>query len=131
MALDASHIRLRISNAFGATSLPISAVTIALPANGTAGSPAIQPDTLQNVTFSGSPSFSIPDGALIVSDPIAFPVKAQSMITVTMFLASGQQGFDISSHPGSRTTTWFQFGDAVGATNLTGPSLASVAHWYA
>ena len=90
MALDASHIRLRFSNVFGTSSLPITAVTVALPDNGTAGSVAIQPHTLQAVTFSGSRSFSVPDGALVVSDPLAFPVKAQSMITVTMFLADGQ-----------------------------------------
>ena len=129
MALDASHIRIRFSNAFGATSLPITAVTVALPADGAAGSAAIQPHTLQTVTFSGSKSFTIPDGALIVSDPLEFPVKAQSMITVTVFLAGGQRGFDITSHPGSRTTSWFQFGNSVGATNLTDSSLQSVAHW--
>lgn len=129
MAVDASHIRLRFSNAFGATTLPITAVTVALPANGTAGSPAIQPHTVQDVTFSGSPSFNVPNGALVVSDPLAFPVKAQSMITVTMFLAEGQAGWNISSHPGSRTTTWYQFGNAVSATNLTDSSAANVAHW--
>ena len=105
-------------------------MTIALPYNGSAGTSAIQPSTLQTVTFSGGDeSIVIPDGALGVSDPLDFPVEAQSMITVTMYLASGQQGTYITSHPGSRTTSWMTVGNQVGATNLTGPELNSTAHW--
>ncbi|RPD65265.1 extracellular GDSL-like lipase/acylhydrolase [Lentinus tigrinus ALCF2SS1-7] len=125
-----SHIRLRISNAFGTTSLPITNVTIARPLNGTAGSPAIDTSTLKTLTFSGSPSFTIPNGALVVSDPIDFDVKAQTELTISMFLADGQVGNDITSHPGSRTTTWMTFGNQVSAANITGSSVQSVAHWY-
>ncbi|KAL6244314.1 hypothetical protein RBB50_008556 [Rhinocladiella similis] len=130
-SVGASQIRIRISNAFGLTDLPITSMTIALPYNGSAGTSAIQPSTLQTVTFSGGDeSIVIPDGALGVSDPLDFPVEAQSMITVTMYLASGQQGTYITSHPGSRTTSWMTVGNQVGATNLTGPELNSTAHWF-
>ncbi|KAK5208620.1 hypothetical protein LTR47_004202 [Exophiala xenobiotica] len=126
----ASQIRIRISNAFGLTDLPITAVTIALPYNGSAGVSAIQPSTLQTVTFSGGEaSIVIPDGALAVSDPLDFPVEPQSMVTVTMYLATGQEGTYITSHPGSRDTSWMTLGNQVGAINLTGPSLNSTAHW--
>ncbi len=124
-----SRIRLRISNAFGETSLPITNVTIARPLNGAAGSPAIDTSTLQTLTFSGSPSFTIPNGALVVSDPIDFDVKAQTELTVSVFLESGQVGSSITSHPGSRTTSWMTFGNQVSAANITGPSVQSVAHW--
>jgi hypothetical protein len=90
---------------------------------------AIIPSTLKTLTFSGSPSFIVPDGALVVSDPIAFPIKAQQTITVTLYLAQGQDGFDITSHPGSRATSWISFGNAVAATNITDPSTISLAHW--
>ncbi|KZV73783.1 extracellular GDSL-like lipase/acylhydrolase [Peniophora sp. CONT] len=128
LSLGASTIRLRFSNAFGLTNLPISAVTIALPTNGSAGVSGIQSETLQNVTFSGASSFSLPNGALLVSDPISIDVEPQSMITVSMFLESGQQGVDITSHPGSRTTSFFVNGNAVAEQDLA--DAASAAHWY-
>lgn len=126
-----SRIRLRISNTFGTTSLPITNVTIARPLNGSAGTSAIDTSTLKTLTFSGSPSFTIPNGALVVSDPIDFDVKAQTELTISMFLADGQVGNDITSHPGSRTTTWMTFGNQVDAANITGSSVQNVAHWYA
>ena len=129
MSVGAEQIRIRFSNAFGINSLPITAVTVALPYNGSAGSSAVQPQTLQTITFSGATSFTIPNGALVVSDPLNFPIKPQSMITVTMYLAQGQQGFSITSHPGSRTTSWFSNGNSVNATNVTGSSSQSAAHW--
>ena len=88
------------------------------------------PGTLKTVAFGGNPSFLIPTGALAVSDPIDFEIRSQSMLTVTMYLASGQEGFSITSHPGSRTTSWLAMGNQVDATNLTGLAVVSVAHWF-
>lgn len=131
MSVGGPQIRLRFSNAFGVTDLPITAVTVALPFNGSAGVSAIQPKTLQTVTFSGNTSIIIPNAGLAVSDPLNFPVQPQSMITVTIFLANGQTTNLITSHPGSRTTSWFVNGNEVSATNLTitNPSIQSAAHW--
>lgn len=130
MSIGANQIRLRISNAFGGSDLPITAVSVALPFNGSAGVSAIQKGTSKTVTFSGLTSVQIPNGALVVSDPIDFPVKAQSMLTVTLYTAQGQTTNDITSHPGSRTTSWFSFGNFVNAENLTDSSVQNVAHWY-
>ncbi|TFK68845.1 hypothetical protein BDN72DRAFT_858143 [Pluteus cervinus] len=66
-SIGGDQIRIRISNAFGTTDLPITAVTVALPAGGQAGVGAIQPSTLQTVTFSGGSSFVIPNGALALN----------------------------------------------------------------
>jgi len=130
LSTGASQIRLRISNAFGLTDLSITAVTVALPFNGSAGVGAIQPSTLQTVTFSGGEaSIVIPDGALAVSDPLNFTVEPQSNLAVTMYFSAGQNGTAITSHPGSRTTTWLTVGNQVAAANLTGPVLNSTAHW--
>jgi len=130
VSVGADQIRLRISNAFGVTNLPVTAVTVALPVGGTPGVSAIQTNTLKTVTFSGLASVSIPNGALVVSDPINFAVKPQSMLTVTIYTAQGQTTNSITSHPGSRTTTWMSTGNFVNAANLTDPSTQSVAHWY-
>ncbi|KAL2199195.1 SGNH hydrolase-type esterase domain-containing protein [Corynascus similis CBS 632.67] len=127
---DASTIRLQFSNAFGGSDLPITAATIALPANDTAGSPAIRPKTLKHLTFSGSRSFSVPNGALVVSDPIHFPVKAQTSVTVSVYLASGQSGFSITGHPGSRTSSWLTQGNLVSATDVTTETTQRIDKWF-
>lgn len=132
VSIGASQIRIKISNAFGLSNLPVTAVTIALPANDTAGIYQIQPSTLQKITFSGSESISIPNGALAVSDPLNFKIKPQSIVTVTIYLKEGQTTNSITSHPGSRTTSWWQSGNAVNAASLTvtNSSTQSAAHWY-
>lgn len=47
-----------------------------------------------------------------------------------MYLAQGQQGNSITSHPGSRINIWMSSGNSVNAANITDPSTQSVAHWY-
>jgi len=130
MSIGGPTIRLRFSNAFSNVSLPITAVTIALPRNGTTGSSEIDVSTLKYLTFSGNSSIIIPDGSLAVSDPVNFTVGAQSELAVTMYLANGQASNYITSHPGSRVTSWFSFGDYTTAENMTDPSTKSAAHWY-
>jgi hypothetical protein len=129
-SIGGCQIRLRISNAFGLYDLPVTAVTVALPFNGSAGVSAIQPHTLQSLTFSGSSNYTIPNGALVVSDPINFCVEPQSNLAVTIYLEEGQLSNDITGHPGSRVTTWMTEGNYVSATNFTDPSVQSVLHWY-
>ncbi|KIO27998.1 hypothetical protein M407DRAFT_14808 [Tulasnella calospora MUT 4182] len=129
-SIGAQQIRIRLSNAFGTTDLPITAATVALTYNNTAGSPAIIPQTLQKLTFSGDSSIIVPNGALAVSDPINFVIKPQQMITISLYLADGQTTNSITSHPGSRTTSYFSFGNYVNAANMTDPSTLNAAHWY-
>ena len=52
-SIAGSRIRLRFSNAFGGATLPITAVTVALPQGGKAGVSAVQPGTTRKVTFNG------------------------------------------------------------------------------
>ncbi|GFF32875.1 hypothetical protein IFM46972_03706 [Aspergillus udagawae] len=130
VTLDADSIRLRLSNAFGVNDLAITSVAIGLPLDQKTGTSALQPGSSKKVLFSGNEDIIIPNGALAVSDPIAFPVKAQSTLLIDIYLAQGQQGNAITGHPGSRTTSWLSFGNWVGAKNLTDPSVMSVNHWY-
>jgi hypothetical protein len=128
-SIGGDKIRIRISNAFGTTNLPITAVTVALPFNGSAGVSAIQTNTLHTVTFSGSPNYTISNGALVVSDPINFRVAPASMLTVTIYLKDGQTTNFITSHPGSRTTSWMAFGNQVSTANITDSNRQGVQHW--
>jgi lysophospholipase L1-like esterase len=122
------ELRLRFSNAFGGAPLPITKVTVALPAGGAAGVSAIQPGSGRRVTFGGRPSTVIPMGALIVSDPVDLEVPPQANVTVTLYLGAGQASDNITSHPGSRTTSYLLRGDATDANDL--PGATPVDHWY-
>jgi lysophospholipase L1-like esterase len=122
------QVRLRFSNAFGGAALPITAASVALPAGGQAGVSAVQPGTSRPVTFDGRTSVSIPVGSQIVSDPLSFPVAPRSNLTVTIYLAEGQASTNITSHPGSRTTSYMIAGNHVQDADLAGS--AHVDHWY-
>lgn len=128
MTLAADTIRLEISNAFGGSDLPITAVTVALPSNQTLGIRGVQEDTIEALTFSGTESFIIPNGAVVFSDPIDFPVASQTIITISIYLENGQRTNLITSHPGSRTTSHLVRGNHVDDGNFNGSTTTD--HWY-
>jgi lysophospholipase L1-like esterase len=122
------RIRLRFSNAFGGAPLPLSAVSVARPLDGRAGVSSVVPGSVLPVTFHGKPSTTIPTGAQVVSDPLPFPVRPFENLTVTTYLAHGQGSLSITSHPGSRTTSYLVPGNQVTAADLAGAT--PVDHWY-
>jgi lysophospholipase L1-like esterase len=122
------RVRLRFSNAFGGTALPLTAVTVALPLGGQAGVGAIEPGTTRTVTFSGRQSTTVPVGAQVVSDPLDFTLAPGSNLTVTAYLAEGQASLALTSHPGSRTTSYLRHGDHTRAEDL--PGATPTNHWY-
>ncbi|CRL23266.1 Lipase, GDSL [Penicillium camemberti] len=130
VSLAAQEIRIRLSNTFGTNKLKVTNVTISLPASQQVGVSGLQTETLKTVFFNGSPDVEIPNSGLVVSDLIKFPVKAQSALMINIYLAEGQQGFSITGHPGSRTTSYLALGDWTGAENLTDSSVQSTDHWY-
>ncbi|KAM3421132.1 hypothetical protein BST61_g1545 [Cercospora zeina] len=129
-----SYIRLRISNAFGLTALPITTASIALAraeaGQNQTGASGIDVSTLQSITFSGRSCITVPPGSLAVSDPIPIAVQGNQVLSINLYSASGQEGFAITSHPGSRTTTWLSFGEQTEAANFPDSSTASTDHWY-
>ena len=128
MTLAADTIRLEISNAFGGSDLPITAVTVAMPSNQTLGISGVKEDTIQGLTFSGTESFIVPNGAVVFSDPIGFPVSAQTIVTVSIYLENGQTTNLITSHPGSRTTSHLVHGNHVDDGDFDDSTTTD--HWY-
>ncbi|KAJ9120036.1 hypothetical protein QFC22_002933 [Naganishia vaughanmartiniae] len=123
-----SSFRLRFSNVFGLNNLDITAVSVARPGNGSVGTTSVDSSTLTAVTFSGNSSFSVPNGAQVVSDPINWPLSDDDTLSITTYLAKGQSGFSITSHPGSRTSTYLLAGNHVNDQDFTGGVRAD--HWY-
>jgi hypothetical protein len=104
-------------------------MTVALPGgNHSAGESLIETNTLQTAIFSGNTSVDIPDGAQVVSDPLSFLVATNDIISISMYLATGQATTDITSHPGSRINIFYTSGNQVSAVNITGPDAQTVAH---
>ncbi|CAG7921083.1 unnamed protein product [Penicillium olsonii] len=128
VSLPAEEIRIRLSNTFGINELSINKVTVSLPTTQQVGLSASQEGSMQVVSFNGRPNTVIPNGALAVSDPIKISVKAQSPLMISIFLENGQEGFSITGHPGSRTTSYLAFGDWVDAQNITQSSVQSTDH---
>lgn len=126
MTVGAERIRVQISNTFGATELPITAATLALPTGGAAGVGGIDTETLMDLTFDGQASVTVPQGEVVYSDPVDYPIESRSMLTLSLYLETGQQGGSITGHPGSRTTSWMANGNAVSEADVSG---GSTAHW--
>jgi len=81
VSIGGNQIRLRFSNEFGTTPLSIGAATVAIPTDAA----TIKRESIQNVTFEGHNSVTIPTGAPVLSDPITFPVKPGTEISITIF----------------------------------------------
>jgi hypothetical protein len=127
MSVGSSKLKITISNTFGGSDLAITAASIGLPIGGIAGVSGIQASPLAAITVAGKSSFTVPRGQVVISDEIAFEVKPQSMITVSLYSELGQSGSSITGHPGSRTTSWFVSGNKLNATSISG---TSSVHWY-
>lgn len=125
-----SALRIRFSNVFGGSVLPVDAVTVAMTAsnNGSTGGSSIDPGSVRQVTFSrGKGGFKAPNGAGIVSDPIAWDVSDGLTLAISMYLREGQSGSEITAHPGSRTTSFAVGGNRTGDTDLEGAT--GTDHW--
>jgi lysophospholipase L1-like esterase len=121
-SLGGEQVRVTFSNAFGNGPLVITAATIAR----SAGGPAVQPDSVRALRFNGTASVVVEAGAVVVSDPVALSVAGDAQLAVTTFF--GAMPADLTGHPGSRTTSYIQPGNAVAETSLADTKPAE--HWY-
>jgi lysophospholipase L1-like esterase len=124
LSIGGPRLRVRLSNAFGHAPLLIDAAHVALAT--AAGSPSIRPGTDRALTFAGRPEVTIPAGAEYWSDPVDLAAPPSADLTVTLHLPRAPDGQ--TSHPGSRTTSWFVHGEATGAEDLGRGS--KVLHWF-
>ena len=110
LSIGGSHVRLRLSNRFGAGPLSIGSVRVAIHA----GRSAIQRDTDRAVTFTARPGVTIPKGADALSDPLEFPVKALAQVAVSIHVRD--DGGTSTIHGTALQTAYMAGGDATAAT---------------
>jgi lysophospholipase L1-like esterase len=122
VSLGGDGMRLRFSNAFGGRPLGIAAAQVAVSAGGS----AIVQGTGRALAFGGRTGITIKPGDEVISDVIAFPLRPLSEVTVTLAFDSVPP--EVTGHPGSRTTSYLQTGNAVAESAL--PHAATTEHWY-
>ncbi|KQY26495.1 GDSL family lipase [Caulobacter sp. Root487D2Y] len=125
LSTGGGKIRVRLSNAFGTEPLKLSGVHVALAV--ASGSARIDPASDRALAFLGRPDVIIPAGAEYLSDPIDFPAAPLANLAITIRF-DGAPPVQQTSHPGSRTTSWFGAGDQLAAAELTGAK--SVERWF-
>lgn len=122
VSVGGTKIRVRFSNAFGKTALTLASAHVAKAAGGG----TIQSGTDKPLTFHEQSSVTVPPGALMYSDPVDFDLAALSDLAVTIHLNGAPDG--MTTHSGSRATSYFAEGDAVSAVELRSPQASD--HWY-
>ncbi|HSZ64254.1 MAG TPA: SGNH/GDSL hydrolase family protein [Terriglobales bacterium] len=86
--IGGSGVRLRLSNTFGTRAIRFDAVFIGRQATGVEGGGAsLVPSSNRQVMFGGNPFISIPEGAEVLSDPIALSVAPQKNLTISLFIS--------------------------------------------
>jgi lysophospholipase L1-like esterase len=81
VSVGGAQISIRISNEYGSTPLLIGSATIAT-SNDCA---SVKPDSIRIITFGGRTSITIPAGAPVLSDPVAFPVSPGTEVSVSLY----------------------------------------------
>ncbi|HKQ87193.1 MAG TPA: SGNH/GDSL hydrolase family protein [Candidatus Acidoferrales bacterium] len=82
VSLGGSRVRVEFSNAFGKQSLTIGAAHVGIQAKDA----AIVPGSDRALKFNGSPSVTIPPGALEISDPVDLTVSPLSNLAVSVYV---------------------------------------------
>lgn len=124
VSLGGEVLRVRLSNAFGSTSLPVSEAHVALSAGGS----SIAPGTDRQLTFGGSPTTVIPPGALVVSDPVALAVPPLGNVAISLFFPGSVSA--TTEHSLAVQTTYVSPpGDYAGDATMPAAGTTTVS-WY-
>ena len=81
VSIGGDQICIRLSNEYGSLPLPIGSVTVAT-SNDAA---SVRIGSIQSVTFGGRTSITVPAGAPVLSDPVAFPVISGAEISISLY----------------------------------------------
>ncbi len=124
LSVGGSALRVHLSNAFGTEALHFTSVHVARALS--PSSSAIDISSDRPLSFAGAPEVTIPPGAEFVSDPLDFAATALSDVAITFYLERppGRE----TGHAGSRATSYYEHGNAVGAAELR--DAKRVDHWY-
>jgi lysophospholipase L1-like esterase len=122
VSLGGQRMRVRFSNVFGDGPLTIAATAIAP----SLGESRVAAPAQRGITFGGHSSVVIAAGRDTASDELPFDLAPLSNVAVTTRF--GSVPAVVTGHPGSRTTSYLQPGDALAEPSL--PNAVAIVHWY-
>jgi lysophospholipase L1-like esterase len=122
VSMGGETVRVRFSNLYGTSPLVIGGAQIAQTAKGA----AIVSGTGKPLTFHGQPTVTIPPGALVVSDGVAFHLAPLSDLTVSFYLPSPSG--PVTEHQLGNATSFEAPGNVVASDALESPSTRT--SWY-
>jgi lysophospholipase L1-like esterase len=117
-----SRLRLRLSNKYGTAPVVLSSTHVAR----SQGGGAIDTASDKALSFNGASAVTIPAGQLAWSDPFDFALAPLESVAISIHF--GAQTGAVTGHPGSRTTSFLQTGNAVTTASLA--SAVKTEHWY-
>jgi lysophospholipase L1-like esterase len=122
VSIGGNQLRLKFSNEYGTTPLAMNSVHLAVSTSGS----SIDHATDKIVTFGGKESVTVAAGGTVTSDTLDYNLPAMTKMAVTIYFGSVPGA--LTGHPGSRTTSYIQNGNAVAATSMA--PIESPVHWY-
>jgi len=117
-------VRIRLSNAFGTTALPISEARVAISTGGS----SIDLTSDRQLTFGGSPTTVVPPGALVVSDPVRLRLPALGNLAVSTYFP-GSVSATTEHSLGVQTTYLSPAGNFASATAMPAAGTTTTS-WY-
>ena len=122
-SIAGKSVRVHLSNEFGNEPLRIDAATIAIGANEiNAASSNIDPASLHNLTFNGSPSIVIPPGAQVLTDPVAMATPPSANLAISLYLPL-QQVSKVSVHSAAQQDNFILTGNHVRDASFADPAI--------
>ncbi|MFE9655108.1 SGNH/GDSL hydrolase family protein [Micromonospora sp. NPDC006431] len=122
------RLRVRLTNLYGEQAVQVGHATVARPDTTTPDDLSdIDPASVHPLTFDGAASATIHKGAELLSDPLAFPVKEQEDLVVTVYfpVLTGPVTF----HGQSRVTNFIGAGDLTTAAGGSGFTIRPNCCW--
>jgi lysophospholipase L1-like esterase len=121
-SIGGSRVRVEFSNAYGTAALTIGEAHVAVPA----GQGVILPKTDRELKFGGKESFSVPPGAVAISDPVDLAVPKLGELAVSVFFPDDTG--PLTMHSTGLHTTYIVAGDIPGIAGFA--DVPTSRSWY-
>jgi lysophospholipase L1-like esterase len=124
ISVGSGQFRVRLSNEYGAQAVQIGDAHVAI----SAGAGAIQSGTDQVLTFSGSPTVTIPPSAAVLSDPVKLSAPNLASLAVSLYLP--QATGPATWHVEGKQTAYIVAGDATAAADIGAGATTSTSRFF-
>jgi lysophospholipase L1-like esterase len=123
-SIGGRRVRVQLSNIYSATPLKVGAAHLALRRKDS----AIVPGSDRALLFSGKPSFSIPPGAVMTSDPVELEVPQLSDLAISLYVPAESATATLHAN-GLHTTYISKQGDVTGQPEMAGADTSQSWYW--